>query len=313
MTEISKGRVADSTRATYERRLEELAQAGCDLRGSLQPSWARLRQAMGKVFQKGSRKDPREYVRAARFEFRAKGWAWRELDGQVLADAGKALAKERKEEAWKEGKKELMGRAKGLTTEMIKGWRPTGTKEQRTAKMAIALTAWRLLLRGDGVGKLLVNQVVAEGEWIHVVKVFHKTANKGGRAKRSSFRKKVEPGELGVGRALGKWLKLREKLERKGLIKGRELFWWPVRGRGKGVSWRKVVSRDVGSLAKEIAGEKKGFGSHAFRRGAARALFKAGTDLDRIMLEGGWASRGTLAHYIQVPLLEEQERVLTKG
>ena len=313
MMEISKDRVAKSTRKTYERRLEELARAGCDLRGGPQPSWTRLRQAMGVVFRDGSRRDPREYVRAARFEFRARGWEWRELDGQVMADAGKALAKRRKEDEWKEGKKELMGRAKGLTTEMIQRWKPKGTKEQRTAKKAIARLAWRLLLRGDGVGKLLVNQVVAEGEWIHVVKVFHKTVNKGGRAKRSSFRRRAEPGEMGVGKALGRWLKLRAKLEKEGKIEGRELFWWPVKGRGKGMRWRKVTSRDVGVLAEEIAGGKKGFGSHAFRRGAARALFEAGTDLDRIMLEGGWTSRGTLAHYIQVPLLKEQERVLTKG
>ena len=287
--------------------------AGCDLRVARQPSWERLRTAMGKVFKEGTRRDPREYVRAARFEFRARGWKWRERDGQILADAGKSLAKERKESDWKEGKKELLGRQKGLETKMLKEWKPKGEKRQRVAKEAIALLTWRLLLRGDSVGQLLWNQVVEEGEWLHVIKVFHKTANKGGRAKRSSFRSQTGEGELGVGRALKRWLRLRRKLEKEGKIQGRELFWWPVRRRGGGLRWRKVESRDVGALAKEIAGEGKGYGSHAFRRGAARALYAAGTELDRIMLEGGWTSRGTLAHYIQVPLLKEQEQVLTKG
>ena len=317
LVQLSKDRLAETTRKGYERRLTELRDLGWGVDPGVEPPWGDTVAVLGSAFAAGACRDPMEYVRAVRFYYRSQAWRWPEAEGQVLADASKALRKKRKKEDWELGKQKFQGLKKGLEVSMLETWNPEGSARTRIAKRAIALLTWRLLMRGKGVSELLVNQIRVTEEKVEVMKVFHKTTSRGAGAKKSVFsRRNVEEG-LRVGEALEKWLELREILVQEEKLEGNRLFAWPVEKKKGRVEWHTLKSEGVARVAKEIArqatGSDSGYAAHAFRRGAARTLYNAGTPLDRIMLEGGWSSVQALAFYIQIPLLQEQAKSLTSS
>ena len=269
----------------------------------------------------GGRSDPREYVRAVRFRYRSRGWKWPEVEGQVVADAAKALMMARRREEWENGGKSFEGLKKGLETKMLEDWRPEGSRRARMAKRAIAFVALRTLMRGKGVSELLENQVSVTDDAVEIIKMFHKTASRRGGGKKIVFKRREGEGEgegeVNVAEALGKWLRLRDKLLMEGELKGARLFAWPIEKKSGKIRWVPLNTSGVAKLAKEIArqatGSGMGFAAHSFRRGGARALCAAGVPLDRIMLEGGWKSVQALSHYIQEPLRLEQSNALTKA